>query len=193
MITLKPDDRCFIIGQVGTGKSVLTQFLLKQYLDQGYDVTVYDSARDHQKLEEQYPQQVRRIVPALASLEDFEHYAEDIFREGNRILCVEEVEMVCSSSRIGTGFSRICHLGRHRKLGLILTARRIADCHKLPPSQTQHFFIFRMMLPNDVRYLRAFVGDAVDQLSTLKDFHFLHWYRGESEICSPVPLSEGSK
>ena len=178
-INLRPTDVSMVIGQRGTGKSVLADHLLQEYSDEGHKTFVYDTVRDHPNF--------KREVPNDVSLEDFEIWAEKLFKEGNLIACLEEIDMFCTSSRIGPWFKKLVSLGRHEGIGLIITARRIADVHKLPPSQAHHFFIFRCHLPNDIIYLRKFIGDDVDLLTTLEDFHYLHWFNGKSQICEPVP------
>jgi len=180
-IELGPTDVSMVIGQRGTGKSVLADYLLRQYVDAGHKEFVYDTVRDH-------PNFKQRVTPNNPSLEDFEEWAKKLYEKGNIIVMVEEIDMLCTSSRIGPEFKKLVSLGRHKNIGLILTARRIADVHKLPPSQTHHFFIFRMHLPNDVTYLRQFIGDAADQLPALEDYHFMHWTKDNSQICEPVPL-----
>lgn len=179
-ISLKPTDISMVIGQRGTGKSVLTDVLLQSYQNEGHKVFVYDTVRDHPNF--------KRVCPTNPSLQDFEEWAKKLYNEGNVIVGIEEIDMLCSSSQIGTEFKKLVSLGRHEGIGLIMTARRIADAHKLPPSQTHHFFIFRCHLPNDIIYLRKFIGDDVDKLPTLEDYHFLHWFNGKSQICEPVPF-----
>ncbi len=179
-INLRPTDVSMVIGQRGTGKSVLADDLLGQYDNEGHKTFCYDTVRDHPNF--------KREVPSDVSLEDFDFWAEKIYKEGNMVALVEEIDMICTSSMIGPWFKKLVSLGRHENIGLILTARRIADVHKLPPSQAHHFFIFRCHLPNDITYLRKFIGDDVDQLSSLEDYHFLHWFNGKSQICEPVPF-----
>jgi len=171
-----------VIGQRGTGKSVLTDYLLRQYADSSHKVFVYDTVRDHPNF--------KRVTPENPSLEDFEEWAEKLFKQGDLIVGIEEIDMLCSSSQIGPEFKKLISLGRHKRIGLVMTARRIADAHKLAPSQTHHFFIFRMHLPNDVTYLRKFIGDDADKLSTLEDYHFMHWHQGKAQICEPVPMED---
>jgi len=183
-IELGPTDVSFVAGQRGTGKSVLADYLLRQYVNEGHKGFVYDTVRDHPDF--------KRVTPNNPSLEDFEEWARKLYKQGNIIVLIEEIDMICSSSLIGPEFKKLVSLGRHQNIGLILTARRIADVHKLPPSQAHHFFLFRMHLPNDVAYLRKFIGDDADQLSTLEDYHFMHWHQGHAQICEPVPL-EGSR
>lgn len=178
-IQLKPTDVSMVIGQRGTGKSVLADQLFQSYQDEGHKVFVYDTVRDHPNF--------KRECPSNPSLDDFEAWAKKLYKEGNLIVGIEEIDMICTSSQIGPEFKKLISLGRHEGIGLVLTARRIADVHKLPPSQAHHFFIFRCHLPNDIIYLRKFIGDDVDLLPTLKDYHFLHWFNGKSQVCEPVP------
>lgn len=183
-INLKPDDVIIVIGRRDTGKSVLADYLLQKFADEGHKTFVYDTVRDHPTF--------KRECPENPSLEDFEIWAKKIYEEGNMVLLVEEIDMLCTSSLIGPQFKKLVSLGRHQNVGLIMTYRRIADAHKLPPSQAHHFFIFRTHLPNDISYLRSLIGNDVDQLPSLKDYHFLHYHNEVSTICEPVPL-EGTK
>ena len=112
-----------------------------------------------------------------------------VWTQGNQILVVEELEMICSSSRIGKKFARLIHLGRHRRVGILFTARRIADCHKLPISQAHHLFLFRTHLPNDILYLKSILGLAAEELPKLPEYHFAHWDSNTdtTTIMEPVP------
>lgn len=178
-INLKADDVIIVIGRRGTGKSVLADDLLQEFDDEGHKTFCYDTVRDHPNF--------KRECPEDACLEDFEIWAKKIYAEGNMVVLIEEIDMLCTSSMIGPNFKKLVSLGRHQNVGLIMTYRRIADAHKLPPSQAHHFFIFRTHLPNDISYLRTLIGNDVDLLPTLEDFHFLHWHNGKSQICEPVP------
>ena len=179
-INLKADDVIIVIGRRGTGKSVLADYLLQQFDDAGHPTFVYDTVRDHPNF--------KRETPSNPSMEDFEIWAKKFYEQGNLIVLVEEIDMLCTSSRIGPEFKKLVSLGRHENVGLIMTYRRIADAHKLPPSQAHHFFIFKTHLPNDISYLRTLIGNDVDQLPALEDFHFLHYHDQQSQICEPVPL-----
>ncbi|GAH33044.1 unnamed protein product, partial [marine sediment metagenome] len=71
-IELGPTDVSFVAGQRGTGKSVLADYLLSQYVNEGHKGFVYDTVRDHPRF--------KRVTPNNPSLEDFEEWAKKLYK-----------------------------------------------------------------------------------------------------------------
>lgn len=193
-ISLKANDRVMIVGITGSGKSVLLRHLLKIYKEQGVKFVLYDSQHQHGDLASIENPEDKNVVyqPEIVdSVEEFEKICSLVWKRRNVVLAIENLDFYSTPQKPQSpSFKKLIHLGRMKGIGLLMTTRRIADVHKSPCSQVKHWFIFRTFLPNDVKYLRQFVGKTADDAMTLDPYQFIYWSFGKVQICQPIPLEE---
>lgn len=170
-----------IIGMRGCGKSTLFKHILNAYKSKGWNILVYDTLREHGEFKRYIPQDI-------GDVEEFDKICERVMKEAPIIFGIEEIDLYASPQSISPKLKQLIAIGRHYDIGLVMVTRRIADVHKLPCSQTHHWFIFKTYLPNDIVYLRQFVGDIVYKAIDLPPFHFIYWSGGEAKICKPIKL-----
>jgi hypothetical protein len=104
------------------------------------------------------------------------------------ILAVESVDFYATPQQpLTPNFKKIIHWGRNRGIGVIMTSRRIANVHKDCCALNRHWFLFHCYLPNDIKYIKGFIGKTANDLPKLQPYYFIHWSGGQSEICNPIP------
>jgi hypothetical protein len=109
------------------------------------------------------------------SEEDFETICTAINRLQNIMFVVDEIDYFCSSHSIPRQFDEIVKRGRHQGLNLIVATRRP---HEIPPiirSQVSSLVTFRHIEPNDLDYLGSIINLPVEEISSLKRFHYVKW------------------
>lgn len=188
-----------IIGVRGSGKTYFMKALIQKHLDAGRRVILYDT--EHEFSDFKHPKLTVYSPKAPASKAEFEQVCKWVWSHRRVVFAVESVEFFAVPSRDLEvdipSFKQIVHWGREKegqiqkekkRIGLIMTARRIASVHKDPCSQAIHWFVFSTHLPNDTKYLRQFVGKVADQARKLPRYHFVYWTSGqeEGEICRPI-------
>lgn len=189
-MNLNSSDKVMIVGFTGMGKTYLMRHLIRQFLAQKVKVIVYDSEHQHGDLAREG---ALVYTPKTTDTSEFDKLCGVVWSKyPNSILAVESIDFYALPSDIGMvrtpNFKKLVHWGRGSKgIGLILTSRRIASVHKDPCSQCKHWYIFRTFLPNDVDYMKKFVGVTAKKAIDLDDFYFLYWSKGQSQICSPIP------
>ena len=191
-IDLKFNDRIMIVGVTGSGKSELMRHLLKSYRDQGINYIIYDSQHQHGDLASYAEGEHENFVyqpKEVDSIEEFETICRSVWRRRNLVFAIENLDFYSTPQKPQSPtFKKLVHLGRMKGIGLIMTTRRIADVHKSPCSQVRHWFIFRTFLPNDVKYLRQFIGDTADQAMKLEEHEFIYWSFNKVKICPPIRI-----
>jgi len=184
-----------VTGQRDTGKTTFVKHLLAQlatwllfdvhdeYGPQGTAIPTIAAIPEYWK---RNYRKLRYVGPTEIS--HFKLFAEAAWKLQNTTIVVEEAELYFASKGPGLkGFENyLVHRGRHRGLGLIAVTRRVADLHKDVLSQAKTIVSFTQFLPNDIMYLRTFMGDVAKELITLPRWHFLVWREGKSQIFNPI-------
>lgn len=99
----------------------------------------------------------------------------------NVCLIVEEVDTYATPNVIPFELKRLLKVGRHFGVSMLFVSRRPAEIHRLITSQSQRFICFRMIEPNDVRYMTSIIGEAARELPDLPMLHFIDWQHGQIE------------
>lgn len=197
-ITFKADDRVMIVGIPDMGKSVLFLSFVKKLCNKGFRVLLYDSELntnlEAKKLTVYKPQRP-------GNKEEFEHICEQVWERVDsdrpiHVLAVESIDFYASPQTDLDHelpfFKKVLHWGRNKDLGVIMTSRRIANCHKDTCALSVHWFLFYTFLPNDIKYIRSFIGRTADDIPKLQPHHFIHFESGgKVTFCNPIPY-EGS-
>jgi len=159
-MNIKSDEIVTIAGQRGTGKT----YLAKQILQQFSRVVVYDPVGE-------YDPSIS-YVPATDSPEEFESFMTKVWNMGNVVVVVDEAERFLRNNGVILEYThKVINTGRHRNIGLILVTRRLAELHKTPFGLSACVILFRLFLPNDIKYISEFLIDGY-KVRTLPDWHY---------------------
>jgi DNA helicase HerA-like ATPase len=91
-------------------------------------------------------------------------FLKNIWEKGNIFLVIDEADTVFPEhKKLQDYYYKIIHLGRHRNIGLLAITRRIARLNKDVIANAHHIFVFSLVIPNDVKYLREFMGGEIEQ------------------------------
>ena len=155
-ITLRTDQICVIAGQRGTGKT----YKAKELIQGLQRVVIYDPVGEYEP--------GFSYVPAGDSPEEFEAFMKKIWFMGNVFVVVDEAErFLRNNGRLGPYTYKVINTGRHRNIGMLLVTRRLAELHKTPFGLSHMVILFRLFLPNDIKYISEFLegGEAVRSLA----------------------------
>lgn len=180
-IEISATDRVTICGIPGTGKTAFARELLRGYPQ----VYVYDPLNQYQVFD--------RFTPKAGkdTLKIFEEHARKVWKRGNVVFCIEEAEKYLSNRSL-TGYAAdVIRRGRNRGIGVIALTRRLADLSKTVFGLSEHVFIFRHFAPNDIKYLRGFIGpEWANRVPSLENYHYLYYSRDQVIQCPPLELGK---
>jgi hypothetical protein len=84
----------------------------------------------------------------------------------NCAVVVDEVDRWCTPSWTRAELRHLIHYGRHRRVDLIASARRIANCSRDLSSQADTIAAYCTTEPRDLAHLRAYMDtDGLDRLA----------------------------
>lgn len=176
-IEIKKNEVVLISGTRDMGKTKLFLHIIKKFLNKGYEVVIYDSEHEFEDLHHEKLLIYKPTKPA--NKKEFDNVSEKIYERRNVIFAVESVDFYATPKdtelKKVPNFKKIVHWGRKRNIGLIMTTRRVAGVHKDCVGASRHHFMFWMFLPNDIDYLKKYVGETAEELITLERWYYIHW------------------
>lgn len=178
-----------VLGQSGSGKSSwvqarlasLPRFILWNTLGEEFGFTECESRSELYKHVTKRASGLFQVV--YNNVEENEEEAMEWmskFVEEVENLCfiIEEADAYATPSSIPQGLRSLLKRGRHRGISMVFVTRRPAEVNRLITAQSKRFVLFRVTEPNDIRYLRTFVGDHALTLPDLPELSFLDWQQG---------------
>lgn len=201
-INLKSNEKSMIVGVNDMGKSVLFRHLIKQLLDAGVKVLLYDSEKEYGVKYREFPSRNLKVVQPPEVPEDvgdmdrhlidlFDRTCRQVWDRGDMVMAIESVDFYSDPQKPLPPFLwRLENWGRNRGIGILQTSRRPAGVHKDCCALNRHWFLFHCYLPNDIKYIRSFIGKVANELPSLEPHHFIHWSGGHAERCNPVPYGD---
>ena len=177
---MKTNEINIICGQRGKGKTTLAKWLAKR-IKRKIILDLLGEYSDDPEL--------KKFCFIPESDDEIERFFERVYREGNKTIIIDEADLIFPNRiKLVDIYYKIVHLGRHRGIGLLLITRRIANLHKDIVSLADTIFIFRLLIKNDIEYLRYFIGDDIFKAQNLKDYHFLIWQKGKIQYSEPIKI-----
>lgn len=189
-ISIRNNERAFITGITGSGKTVFAKHLLRNItrlividtkgeLDD-WNTEDFDAFTEHAI---KFGDKVRvRVVPPLrADSEDFfDHIFFLAYEAGNIIVYIDEAYgVVQPGSKPMYGLTAIYTRGRSRDVGVIAASQRPAWTPLFMMSEAQHIVVFRLNMAEDRDRIAGIAGQP--QIATpIRDQHgFYHYKSGE--------------
>ena len=159
-ISLRTDQIAVIAGQRGVGKTCLAKKLISGL----QRVVIYDPVGEYDPR--------FSYVPGGDSVEEFEAFMKKVWIMGNVFVVVDEAErFLRNNGRILPYTYKVINTGRHRNIGMLLITRRLAELHKTPFGLSTMVILFRLFLPNDIKYISEFLPNA-GKVRTLPDYQY---------------------
>lgn len=202
---IRSNDRVFLVGKTGTGKSVAARTLVWEHLK---DVVYYDMTGEE---EEHLNAPVLRTLddveralfppddedeltkfvysPEVPTLEGFERLCELCYEHGNIHLIADELMAVYRTSNGGGSKPTTAHHlkiltnGRKRGVGMTGATQRPVNVPLEAISEAEHIFVFRLKLPKDRDTMTRVCGPAVDKVLDLDRYEY---YYDHDELDEPT-------
>lgn len=207
---IRSQDRCFLVGKTGTGKSAAAIHLIWNELR---DVVYYDmTGEEAGKLNapvltnlddveralfpEDSDDHLTKFVyaPEVPTYEGFERLCELVYKHGNIHLIADELMLVYRDNNsvrpTTTHHIKILTNGRKRGVGMTGATQRPVNVPLESISESEHIFTFKLKLPKDVSRMTDICGPAVDDAGGLPRYHYYydHDELAEPDRCEPLPL-----
>ncbi len=194
---IKSNDRIFMAGKTGSGKTTLAKkMLFPMYTRRVFwDIKLANSdlafccttCTTPDQLSDFIKKGKVSILYQPKSLEpyDFNEICRILYNAGNFTLFVDEVSRVCTPSWIEPWHDEIMTRGRERGVGIVNLTQRPRRCHNTVISEAEHFFIFRLQLETDIQKIKEILPRKwANMVSTLPYHHCI--YTDNSGIIKPL-------
>lgn len=202
MAIIRPDERVFIAGKTGSGKTYLAERLLDKYpyvvvLDnkglfgtnrntkefylakQGYGLCY--SLDELPKFASKYNKIVYRPDPILEGnrrefMDEMDAFYWWVYNRENCILYVDEATATSDSYNILPGHNAIMKRGREKNIGCWNSSQQPVNVHNTLISEAEHYFVFRTQLQGHRDKLSGFMGDVVrKQIDGSMKYHYYYF------------------
>jgi hypothetical protein len=207
---IRPNDRIFVTGMTGSGKSILAHLLYRQvpiHLPVDEDdpqprftriiIDVTDSIVDD-SLTFYDPEAIPweesdslRFVPDIDQMEyQLDLLYQNVMLAGSCWVWNDEVNEVSSAHKTIPGLRKALLQGRKFLVGQCLVTPRPVDISKSILTQSEHQFLFRLIDEGDRRRMAANIGlvlDEFDQLMNSLDDHGYLWYSVRDRTVYSMP------
>jgi hypothetical protein len=190
-------DRAVLIGQTGSGKTTLARALLAPRLH----VAVYDAKgllawpgyERFTDIRHAIESKAQRIIyaPNASELRDpdlWEAFFRWVFLRKNTTLYVDEVYSVTERDNVPDSLHACITRGRELGISTFCSTQRPKLIPQIVLSESEHYYIFRLLLPQDRMKIRQVIGLDDEKLSTLGKYEF-YYANNEGETLGPLRLS----
>jgi hypothetical protein len=192
-ILIRPDDRVFIVGATGTGKTTIVQTLLARrpwvvILDPKHQFSLRSNARRTSTRGDK----TEFVTSDLRKAINFDEPTPIIYRPGlleckrgcpefwewiwqreNTVVYVDEVIAVSPAVNIPLAYGRCIQMGRSKNIGVWSATQRPARIPINLMSEAEHYIAFELRNPADIKRVAEFTDPVVLQdRATGHDF----WY-----------------
>ncbi len=216
-MVLRPDERTYIAGMTGSGKSVMGRYLDRKWYQAAWTILIIDqdesweiegmtyAARPEEATVE-HPlnitesghldpiARVQIFVPLLPAWDDLKFITlmGEVWERGGLVLHFDEIFGVVDNAHIPLIIKKLWAGGRKRKIVIIALSQRPADIPKIITSQAEVKIVFLILDPDDRERLAKMVGDPRIEHEVLPDYWHWYWRKGmrQAEKRGPLPKRE---
>ena len=172
---VKSNEIIVICGKCGEGKTYIAKKIVKGFKRH----IVFDINNEFQAF--------NRYIPRGTD-EDIADFCRKYYKLGNHFVVFDEADLIFNRWGDLPYYTRqLLHLHLHRNNGLLFITRRFASLHNDPIALADHRFIFNLDIEADLKWLKSFMTkEWVSKVPRLKKHWFVHYQRGQSEVCPPI-------
>ena len=183
MTKIKSSDRACFIGQTGSGKSHLAKQLGNQFQRvviydpkcEHTDLTEYAVAKDTKEFYNLFISQKKNKIRCAYfenKPEDFNYICHLVYLVGNTLLIADEVTFMYG--KLLRYHEILIRLGRRRNAAIWHCIQRPSRINPYIISESQHYFVFTLMLKVDRDKLTGVIGETAQDANTLDKFQFIY-------------------
>lgn len=189
------DDRAVLIGQTGTGKTFLAQYILQMrervwvFDWKGFikwpTYQIVSTIKD--LLETEHPRVI--FKPKENDLEDFDlfnHFFKAAYLTGDLTVYVDEVTGVTKNQVIPRYYKALLVQGRERGIGVLSSTQRPSFIPGFVMSETEHTYCFFLKMGGDKEKVEDQTGILAEDISKLPKRHFI--YSNNFDTSPPITL-----
>lgn len=205
-IKIGRDERGVLIGKTNSGKTTLARFLIED--DQKpFSVTWNPKGSDSilkwdhkhvtslRKLYDAADKEERRLIytpdPYLA--EDEENQRELfywVYENRNRRFYIDEATaIVYGGVRVPRGLLALINRGRERGISVLTATQRPSGVPMNVLSESEHYFVFEVLLPQDRQRIEAITGITVEDQMSLGDHEFFYFNQSRGLLPTKLKLN----
>lgn len=188
-IKLGRNERGVLIGKTNCGKTTLAKFLIEDN-NKPYSVTwnpkgseaVYKWNQKHvTSLTELFDAEENRLIytphPTLAEDENdqYQLFYWIYERKYTRIYIDEATSIAYSVGKIPRFLNAIINRGRERGISTLTATQRPSAVPMNILSESEHWYVFRTLLPQDQQRIEAITGISIEEQLDLQDHEFFHF------------------
>jgi len=197
-ISIQTNERVYIVGKTRSGKTFLARHLLRPVrrlivadpkaglASWGLQDWNHETIRSFEEGED-----VRlRIVPEPG--QDLEQFWDEalwmVYEVGDCVLYIDEAYLLTEGNRYPQSLMFIWTTGRERDIGAFSVSQRPRHIPKYLISEAEHFFVFRLLIEEDRKYVAGFTHAAMVAPIPRDDSHGF-WYMS-LEMLEPIYVSQ---
>jgi hypothetical protein len=191
-IKMGRDDRAVLIGKTGCGKTTLARFLIEDsskpfsvvWNPKGSDSVLkwrHKHVTSLRKLYEAADKETRRIVytPDAYLAEDEANQSEFgywVYEKLNRRVYLDEAtSIVYGGVKVPRWLNALINRGRERGVSTMVATQRPSGVPSNILSESEHWYIFQTLLPQDRQKVEAITGISVEDQMGLSDHEFFYF------------------
>ncbi len=185
-MAIAADQRLCLFGRTGSGKTTLAKRLLSSFrgrwlcLDPKWDFQLTTREGPVPIVEAYNPklsQQILRVVPDEGELARYDEAIEQIWRDGESLLYIDEITLI-NPSRVALrpSLGKAVRTGRSRGLAVWSGSQRPKDIPSAVFTETEHFCVFQLQFKADREKVASFTGDNIaSALKAIRRHDFVYY------------------
>lgn len=195
-INIKSNERIFITGKTGSGKS----YWIKKQLLHIERFVFYDPKHEHDDVDAVVVHTLDDLKIALAKhkrisyrpylIDDqqFNELCRIIYNTGNLIFIIDEMAFHVQSWQIQPYHDLLQRLGRKRGIGIWNATQRPRCAHNTILSESDHIISFKLMLQTDRKKLAESFDPLFEKANELADYHWIYYNTREDSARVQMPV-----
>jgi hypothetical protein len=190
-------DRAVLVGMTGSGKTTLAEQMLKfSRFVAVYDakgLLRWDGYERYRSLKGVTDSNAEKIIysPSFIELRDFDFidaFFAWVYQRGNCTAYIDEVYSVTKGPNLPLHYHACLTRGREKGVELLSATQRPMSIPNVILSESEHYYIFRLSMPNDRKKIEQTVALSEERIQALKKREFFYASAEDIDLGPQGPL-----